>query len=117
MGWLQIIGETLSTAAALTIAFVVLSVHNKIRSQTKIDPQVIDQLNKEENAVIVAIVMLGVSYALILIDGFQHMYKEKRNQQVHQKLAAGKVEPDVFQKLGAKLKKSHLEKPQNKVKQ
>jgi hypothetical protein len=115
MTWLKIVGETINTAASLTIAFVVLSVHNKILNQTKIDPVVIEQLNREETAVVIAIVLLGLGYALIMVDGFREMYKEERLKQMHQKLATGRVRPDVFQKLSNKIKKSHLEKQQNKA--
>ena len=110
------IGETVNTAASLTIAFVVLSVHNKIRDQTKIDPVVLAQLNQEEMAVIVAIVLIGIGYALIMIDGIRSEYKETRLKQIHQKLATGRVEKDVFQKASEKIKRAQLLRAQSKTK-
>lgn len=109
MTWLSIAAETISTAASLALAFALLSLHNTIRDQTQIDPKVVAQLNQEERIVIVAIILIGISYLLKLIDGIREEYNALRQRQVHQKLTTGKVQE------GAWNIKSKLAKAQSKL--
>lgn len=106
MGWIKVVADTINVAAALAIAFVVLSVHNKIRDQTQIDPVVLAQMNQEEIIVIIAIVFIAVAYALNLMDQIYLIYKQDRQHQMHEKLARGKISKDVFQILQDKQKTS-----------
>jgi len=102
--WLKITADTLNVIATLAIAFVVLSVHNKLRDQTKIDPVVVQQLDQEEIIVVVAIVLLGVGYAMTTIDNIQNVYRDQRLAQIHEKLATGQVSPDELQRFVSKTK-------------
>lgn len=103
MSWIKIIADTINASAALAIAFVVLSVHNKIKEQTEIDPVVLAQMTTEETIVIIAIVLIGVAYALNMMDQIGSIYKETHEYQLHEKMVHGKVSPDIFEKLQSKM--------------
>lgn len=102
MGWLQVVAHTLESIGSLIIAFVVLSVHEKVRTQRAIDEAVVLEMEREEVAVIVSIIVLGLGWALSIADSVHHIYLDQRKKQVNQMVTLGhlsnKNEIDVMQK-------------------
>jgi len=91
MTWLRFASTTLSTLATLLMAFVLLSVHSKIRQDTKIDPDVVAALDRNEIIVLISVCLLVLSYALDVIDSFRTLLEKDRRKQIHERMYAGQV--------------------------
>jgi hypothetical protein len=80
MTWLRFAASTLDITGTLMISFVLLSVHEKFKQEREIDQAVIDEMNNEQIVVLIALILISLSWALIVIAEFQDVYKKKRRE-------------------------------------
>jgi len=62
------IGLTLTTAGEVMLAYMVVSVHDHIRKERKIDEDVLNYLGKERYVVYVAVGMIILGYFLQVLN-------------------------------------------------
>lgn len=82
MTWLGFASSTLNTAGTLMISFVLLSVHEKLKEEREIDQSVIDELNKEQIVVVVALILIALAWALLVISEFREVYDRRKLEAV-----------------------------------
>lgn len=61
---LEFIGDTLTVAGEIIIAYMILVVHERVREEHKVDDAVFRAIKKEQSIVALGIVLIVVGYGL-----------------------------------------------------
>ena len=61
---LEFIGDTLTVAGEITIAYMILVVHERVREEHEFDDALFRAIKKEQSIVALGIVLIVVGYAL-----------------------------------------------------
>ena len=79
---LKFAAATLQVAGTLMISFVLLSVHQKFKQDKQIDQAVVDEMNKEQTVVVVALILIALGWALLVIGEFREVFDKRRQHSV-----------------------------------
>lgn len=82
MTWLTFSAASLNIVGTLMLTFVLGSVHQKFKEEREIDQAVIEEMNREQIVVLVALILISLAWAVTVIAEFQDTWDRKRDSVV-----------------------------------